>query len=233
MQPYKFSFSYYKDILKVAAQNNYSMINCYNYFKNLEKLPKHYIILRHDIEHYPERALEFAKIEAERGVSATYFVRVHSKDYNIYNFKDYNYLKEIMSLGHEIGLHTEAIDFSKTSNEEPERIFRKEIDLLELVLDCKVYGVASHGDWTGYNNLDFFLDHKIEDYGLLYQAYQENFFDANIYITDGQHTYWKAYENGQLLDSQYGPDYYIKKCIPNLYLLTHDKNWYHTEYHLM
>ena len=86
----RFSFDHYKYILKKAERCDYKILSCDEYHKNRESLPERYVILRHDIEHYPGRAVEFAKIEAEFGFISTYFVRVHAKAYNIFNYMPFS-----------------------------------------------------------------------------------------------------------------------------------------------
>lgn len=231
----RFSFDHYRYILETAKQYNYKILCCYDYYikQKQNELPERYIILRHDIEHYPDRAVEFANIEAEFGIRSSYFIRVHAKRYNIFNFKAYNNLKQIISLGHEIGLHAEPIDFSATSGEKAEKVFQKELAVLKLILDCEVYGVCPHVDWTEYNNIDFFKDVTIIDFGIKYQSYTSEFFEKNFYISDGQHYYWKNYQNGILLEKRLCPCKIIEEEIPGIYILTHPMNWFNSEYHLM
>ncbi len=229
----RFSFDHYRYILKKAERCDYKILSCDEYHKNRESLPERYVILRHDIEHYPDRAVEFAKIEAEFGFISTYFVRVHAKAYNIFNYKVYYDLKSIIEMGHEVGLHTEPIDFSRTSGEDPEKVFQKELEVLRVILSYPVKGVCPHVDWTEYNNIDFFKHIKLKQFGLHYHTYQSEFFKENFYVSDGQHYYWKNYQNGDLLKTKLCPCKIIEKGIPNIYLLTHPMNWFHTEYHLM
>lgn len=229
----RLSFDHYRFILEKAKENNYKILTCHDYFTNKDNLPDRYIILRHDIEHYPERALEFAKIEAEFNVNSTYYVRVHAEKYNIFSFRAYNSLKKIISLGNEIGLHAEPIDFSKTSGEESKIIFQKELDVLKLVLECEVHSVCPHVDWTEYNNLDFFKNNDLKEFGLKFQAYAPEFYDSHFYVSDGQHYYWKNYKNGTLLEQRLCPCKIIQQGIYRLYVLTHPMNWFNTEFHLM
>ena len=230
----RFTFAHYYDIISKALGLGYTILSCYDYFKcrQEKKLPEKYVILRHDIEHYPDRAVRFAEIESEHGVTATYFIRVHAKKYNLFNFKTYNDLRRIIELSHELGLHAEPCDFASTSKENIQDVFKKELKVLNLILDYQVKGVCPHVDWTEYNNLDFFQANDIKDYGLDYQAYDKTFFEDNFYISDGQHYYWKNYDHGKLLEQQSCPCVVFEKEVPNIYLLTHPLNWFEKEFHL-
>jgi hypothetical protein len=63
---------------------------------------------RHDIDLSPQRALALARIESEQSVPATYFVLLSSQFYNALEPKIVGLLKEIVALGHDIGLHYDA-----------------------------------------------------------------------------------------------------------------------------
>jgi hypothetical protein len=94
-------------------------------------------ILRHDVAVSPQCALRLARIEAEQGVRATYFFHVAGDCYsNLASFTQ-TALREIVSLGHEIGfgwsaakMPTELADF--------ERDFRLQVRLLEAAAQTKV-----------------------------------------------------------------------------------------------
>lgn len=63
---------------------------------------------RHDIDFSPNRALALAKIEADLGVPAMYFVLIGSPFYNPFETATRDLLREIAALGHDIGLHYDA-----------------------------------------------------------------------------------------------------------------------------
>jgi hypothetical protein len=60
---------------------------------------------RHDIDFSPQRALALARVEAAIGVPATYFVQVSSRYYSIFEPEIAAILRQIVALGHDIGLH--------------------------------------------------------------------------------------------------------------------------------
>lgn len=88
-----FSLEHYQEILDLAKD--------YKFVSFLEKPEGKVIYLRHDIDIALDKALELAKIEKEKQIKATYFVQMDSP---FYDPKDER-IKEIASLGHDIGLH--------------------------------------------------------------------------------------------------------------------------------
>ena len=67
-----------------------------------------HVILRHDIDACPDRALRMATLEADRGWSGLYFVQLTSAFYNPLAPVVKTTLRKCLALGHEIGLHLEV-----------------------------------------------------------------------------------------------------------------------------
>lgn len=63
------------------------------------------VVLRHDVDLSPDRALRVARIEADLGVRATYFFLLSSPLYNVHNRHTRTVIREIESMGHDVGLH--------------------------------------------------------------------------------------------------------------------------------
>jgi len=103
-----------------------------------------YLALRHDVDHDLEHALRFARQEARQGLSATYFL-LHTAAY----FEDVTGLqegcRELAALGHEVGLHNNAITVWLTTGQEVATTVARSLDLLRGA-GVEVRGTASHGD---------------------------------------------------------------------------------------
>ena len=63
------------------------------------------VVLRHDVDWSPRRALQTARMEAERDIEATYFFLVATPFYNLSHKPNREILSRIASLGHDVGLH--------------------------------------------------------------------------------------------------------------------------------
>jgi len=215
-----FSFGHYKNTLSLAKEKGYIFSNFCTFEE--EKSDVDVILLRHDIDHSPLKALEFAKIESELGIKSTYFVRVHSNSYNSYGFKVYTVLKKILALGHELGLHYENIDFAEVTNEDSCEIIKRDKKVLEVILNKEMDGIAAHRDFNQVSNLEFWKTHELKDFGFKYEGYEERFLKNMLYISDSL----GMWQNGKCMC------HYIHEKIPRLYILTHPCYWYHVSYHL-
>ena len=73
------------------------------------------IFLRHDVDLFLDAALRMAKLEAERGVTATYFLMTRSVFYNLGSREGEAALQRLRELGHAVGLHAvhPRIDFDE------------------------------------------------------------------------------------------------------------------------
>ena len=60
---------------------------------------------RHDIDFSPQRAHALARMESDRGVIATYYVQPSARFYSIFEPEVSAILRDIIGMGHEIGLH--------------------------------------------------------------------------------------------------------------------------------
>jgi len=77
------------------------------------------VLLRHDVDLSIEKALTTARIEAERGIEATYCVLLSSPLYNPLEGKRREQLRAIEALGHEVALHFSTHEYWR-ADEEPE-----------------------------------------------------------------------------------------------------------------
>lgn len=214
-----FKFKHYKEILNNATRSGYSFTALQDFDNNRNKTPL--IILRHDIDFAPVRALEFAKIENELGIKSTFFVRLHAKQYNPFNFRVFAALKEIAELGHEIGLHSEVLDFAEAVGEDKQRAFNQEQEVFKTLFEKGKFGVSPHSDFTGANNLDFCAELASKNSNILYNAYDAKFTDSCRYISDSLGK-WKG---GQCVCRLIGEE-------DRIYLLIHPVYWYNQHYHL-
>ncbi|MBM2820458.1 MAG: hypothetical protein HW405_218 [Candidatus Berkelbacteria bacterium] len=138
-----FSYKHYREILKKALNKGFIISN----FKNSNsKRGQKQIILRHDIDYIPYRALKIAQIEKSLGIYSTFFVRVHGEYYHPFEKKVYPIMSQIRNMGHEIGLHTEARNLSEGFKTNIKELFLLEKNILEKIFDLKIVSAAEHGD---------------------------------------------------------------------------------------
>lgn len=150
-----FSLKHYREILKLALKSGFVVTN----FRDLGKIKKssRVIILRHDIDAIPSRHLMLAKIEKSLGIKSTYFVRVHGQYYYSKDRKTIKILTELLKMGHEIGLHSEARSLSRVFRMSERDLFKSEKKYLEEILGVKIGSASEHGDLG--RRADFWQDH--------------------------------------------------------------------------
>lgn len=104
--------------------------------------------LRHDVDNAIQPAVEFAHWEAERGYTSTYFI-LHTAPYWDDKQLLRRSLEEIASLGHEIGIHSNAIAASLLRGGDPVDILAEAIDELRGY-GYEISGTVAHGDRLCY-----------------------------------------------------------------------------------
>lgn len=222
-----FTLKHYKEIFQSAIDHDYQIITCNDFFTNNYSKDRKILVNRVDIDVDCKKAKKISDILNELNIKATFFVRLHAKEYNPYDFENYLCLKSIKNSGHEIGLHSEIVDCNRIWNESTTACLLTDIKILSLMFDIKINGVASHGGITIFNNLDFWTYNDATKYKLIYEAYDFNLFNYSFYVSDGQIKSWKCYKNGIL---QPGDDRCICEHIKNdhkiIYLLTHPMSYY-------
>lgn len=180
MTEIEFSFEQYGNLLDDLVDAGYSFTR---YGKSISKQS---VLLRHDVDWSPRKAVRFAEIEAERDITATYFFLVSSPAYNILTSQWRSTVEEIKSLGHEIGLHFSVHQYFDTSpldrdygTQPPDSEVKQQVDkersILESVTDEPIQVVSFHNPprWVFGESYDDFIS-----------TYEERFFDTIEYRSD-------------------------------------------------
>jgi len=137
------------------------------------------VLIRHDVDLSPDRAVEVARIERELGVTATYFVLLGSPLYNPFDAPVREAIGEIAGMGHDVGLHFSTHQHwpatePPTDRELAARIQDEQAALSTVVAD-PVSTVSFHvpPPWV--------LARSIEG---VESAYEPRFFDEIDYVAD-------------------------------------------------
>jgi len=91
-----------------------------------------------------ERALDVAVIDAEHLGVSTFFIHLHSPFYNVLEENQRDLVREIIGLGHDIGLHFDPAFYRDSTEQAIERNVKWEAQLLERVFDVKLSAVSFH-----------------------------------------------------------------------------------------
>ncbi|MEU4792158.1 hypothetical protein ACFWRG_20270 [Micromonospora tulbaghiae] len=228
MMPCPLRYDHLREILEQAIAAGYTFHTCAGY---ATRRPEDDLtaVLRHDIDIVPERAPAMAELEADLGIAATYFFRLHANEYNALSHENLAIMRDIVAMGHEVGLHAEPLDLDASCGVDPATSVRVGVQTLSDLLGVPVLGAASHNDITPDNNLDFFRATPPADLGLAYEAYDEhalNLFGTGWYVTDGYFWRWRAFDRGRLTDNQDCLCKHIAAARTPLYCLFHPHLWY-------
>ncbi len=96
----EFSLSHYFETLYEYIRAGYVIIPD-------AKVSRH-VHLRHDVDLSLDYAVQLAREEQKRDISATYYIMLHSPLYNAFSPEGMDQIKEIHNLGHKIGLHVDS-----------------------------------------------------------------------------------------------------------------------------
>jgi peptidoglycan/xylan/chitin deacetylase (PgdA/CDA1 family) len=112
------------------------------------RVPASTALLRHDVDLSLEAAVEMARIEAERGVEATYFLLAGSPLYNPLEPAARKRIRELEGLGHDVGLHFSTHSYWPETRRPEDRELaawvRAEQEVLDAVAGDPVNVVSFH-----------------------------------------------------------------------------------------
>lgn len=177
--PVGFTFAEYRASLRAFRAEGYAITGFLPFLEAPK--PKH-MILRHDVDHSLEQALRLARIDAAEGCSATFFLRVHARGYNVASYQSLQLIDELHSLGHEVELHLDGGIHQGLPISEVDALDRQR-EVLEAVLRRPINGFSAH-EPARMGNLDS-SDDALTRWGVRYHAYQARFMNPQIrYLSD-------------------------------------------------
>lgn len=165
--------------------------------------PAGVIYLRHDIDFDCALALKAAEIEADLGISSTYFFLLTSDSYNPFSAFNAECINKIRALGHKISVHFDPLRYDdfryglKTEVSVFSSFFNEEVNLVSL-----------------HRPNDFFLSFDEEIEGVEH-TYQKKYFNDIKYIADsrGEFRFGKPEESQEFQQGK------------SIHLLTHPIWW--------
>lgn len=225
-----FTFKYLEEQLDGALECGYEFLTCVDFVNRKNTLGPKTVVMRVDIDESVPKVARILDIFRSRNIKATFFLRLHA-DYNPFSFSNYSVIRRLIEEGHELGYHSEIIDQSVIWEIPPTQCLRTDLEIMGTMFDVTVQGVASHGGRTGLNNLDFWKTRKPNDFGLSYEAYDEEsafgLFKNSLYISDSEWTQWKSYNNGRLQENdRRSLIEHLEHEPPRVYLLIHPETYF-------
>ena len=146
------------------------------YTNDTDKLQKT-IILRHDIDAMPSKALSMAIIENNAGVRSSFFFKTRP-DIFIPRI-----IQQIASFNHEIGYHYEDLVRNHGNYAKAISDFERNLDALRKVFP--VTAICADGNpLSKYNNLWLWEKYDYKRYGIACEMYLDIDYNAYAYFTD-------------------------------------------------
>jgi hypothetical protein len=169
-----FTLTKYTELLDTLIEKGYS----FQTFEQFVKAPKErVVVLRHDVDARANNSLDFARIQAERGVVGTYYFRAIPQSWNE------PMVREMVSLGHEIGYHYECLTTCGGIMEQALKNFA--LNLEEFRKVCPITTICMHGSpMSKYDSRDLWKNASYRDYGIIAEPYFDVDFDKVFYLTD-------------------------------------------------
>ncbi len=143
-----------------------------------------FVLWRHDVDLCPRSALALARIEAEVGVSATYFFSLHSDFYSLLETETMAWVKEIGALGHSFGLHFDCSFYHLRDEGQLAEGLEKESAFVEQILGESIRVFSYH------NPTAMELSFREPEYGGLINAYSD-FFHTRVGYCSDSNGYWR------------------------------------------
>jgi hypothetical protein len=135
------------------------------------------VIVRHDIDVDLDAAVEMSRIEREEGIKATYYVWLNSPFYSLFEKRYINSINEIISNGHDVGLHFDETAYEIKSEKDILNNIDKEVKVLEGYFGISITSVSFHRPSKYVLDNDLNLKKYIN-------TYSNKFFKEYKYISD-------------------------------------------------
>ena len=166
----------YRELVQLAKAR-YAFVS----FTDYETAGPGSVLWRHDVDFSVHRAVALARIEAEEGARATYFVQLHSPFYNALEAEIAAGVREILDLGHELALHFDPRFYDHGAG--PPELTRERA-LLEDLFATTVVAFSLHNpSLNGWRNDRDLVAGMVNAYG--------PFLSTHYGYASDSHGYWR------------------------------------------
>ncbi|MBP5693789.1 MAG: hypothetical protein J6W86_08825 [Bacteroidales bacterium] len=170
-----FTLAKYKELLVALKWAGYASLTFSDYMKG--ERPGKFVILRHDVDKLPCNSLQVARIESESGIKAVYYFRMEPCSWNE------DIVREIASLGHEVGYHYENMDKCGGDVSSAYGDFKSNLEKMRAVADIST--ICMHGSpRSKYDNRDLWKYYSYRDLGIIGEPYLDTDFSEVLYLSD-------------------------------------------------
>ncbi len=199
-----FDLESYGEIISEIKRLGYKIV----FFEDLDAQDSH-LILRHDVDISLESALKMATYEASKEFYSTYFILLRSDMYNIYSPNATKIIKEIIALGHRIGLHFDHSIYKKKDFDSLEEYCQNECSAIQSWFNIYINTISFHKPSKYLLSLDKNIAGRIN-------AYKSDYFKKILYSSDSRGDWYYGHPL----------DYLKGKSNMAIQLLTHPIWWH-------
>jgi len=169
-----FTLRKYRQLLEALKGSGYSFLPLGQYTPSSDA---RIVYLRHDVDLRPDRSLATARLEHELGVRAIYYFRAVPQSW------DEGIIREIASLGHEIGYHYESLTTTGGDMDATWEDFRSNLAKLREL--SPVDSVCMHGSpRSPYDSKDIWKHHQLSELDIKSEPYLTTDWSQVFYLTD-------------------------------------------------
>ena len=227
-----FTLPFYRQYL-TAIKASYPHILRFDEFFSISPKPKSFAIIRHDVDRCPEKALRMALLENEMHIRSTYYFRAKPHTFKM------KIIKNICSMGHEIGYHYESLSDTKGNMELALNDFEKNLNRFRHIVPIKT--VSMHGrPFSPFDNRDMWRNrgnHMLlkEKFKIFGEIYLDIDYEKIAYINDTGRNWTTSSSNKRdkvqskiNADFTNGADLYnsLKTCkYPQIIFQIHPERW--------
>jgi len=163
----QFSYNFFAHLLDSALNHGYRITS----FEKYDALQPQTIIMRHDVDYTLNGVLELAEIEFDRGCTATYLFRVHADEYNLFSCLAATLVQQLRQMGHEIGLHFEAMNVGRALGLDPPSLLLREKKVIESIFGFPVRTCSEHRELSGQIHSTPLFDELYDPYAAGFDFY--------------------------------------------------------------
>jgi hypothetical protein len=201
-----FTYENYRYLIQLAKKN-YIFRNYLNFTKN-EK----YILWRHDVDFSIQAAVNLARIEMNENIKSTYFLLLHSPFYNLFEENTTYCVKEIVKMGHDIGLHFDHAYYKVNTLETLNYHLLREKNIVQEMFNKGISCFSFHMP----SNFD--LTFREWEYAGMINTYS-HYFQSDVGYCSDSNGYWRNRRLENVL---------IEAKDQRLQVLTHPMWWQNT-----
>ena len=205
-----FTYKEYERMLCLLLED-YEFISFSRAKFSREKLERK-VLMRHDIDQSLERTQRIAEIEADLGISSTYFLLFRSPFYNLFSSDQEKLVMNLIEKNHYIGLHFDYSGYTFHTISQLANQIMLEAGFIQKFFHAKVDAVSFHRPF----DINYLKKLELSVYP---HAYERIFLEDYKYFADSRGK-WRF---GSPLES---PEFQEKK---NLQILVHPEWWSENE----